>query len=93
MAGNNSIQITRGQSAQRLSLTETSLVGQPIYELDTHRLFIGDGVTPINKLSPINDYPIRMFNTQDDLSKYSIGQIVNNINIMGGGGARLPKSW
>lgn len=54
MAGNNSIQFLRGTSAQRATHTETSLAGQPIYETDTNRLYVGDGVTAVNALRPVN---------------------------------------
>lgn len=54
MAGNNSIQFLRGTSAQRATHTETSLAGQPIYETDTNKLYIGDGVTAVNALRPVN---------------------------------------
>ena len=54
MAGNNSIQFLRGTSAQRASNSETSLLGQPIYETDTNRLYVGDGVTKVNALKPVN---------------------------------------
>ena len=54
MAGNNSIQILRGTSAQRATHTETSLAGQPIFETDTNKLYIGDGATSINNLESIH---------------------------------------
>ena len=53
MAGNNSIQFVRGTSSQRASHTETSLVGQPIYETDTNRLYVGDGKTNVNDLTAV----------------------------------------
>lgn len=53
MAGNNSIQFVRGTSSQRASHTETSLVGQPIYETDTNRLYVGDGETSVNDLTAV----------------------------------------
>lgn len=53
MAGNNSIQFVRGTSSQRASHTEISLVGQPIYETDTNRLYVGDGKTNVNDLSAV----------------------------------------
>lgn len=54
MAGNNSIQFLRGTSAQRATHTETSLAGQPIFETDTNKLYIGDGATRIKDLVPVN---------------------------------------
>lgn len=53
MAGNNSIQFLRGTSSQRASCTETSLAGQPVYETDTNRLYVGDGETNINDLTAV----------------------------------------
>lgn len=53
MAGNNSIQFVRGTSSQRASHTETSLVGQPIYETDTNKLYVGDGKTGVNDLTAV----------------------------------------
>lgn len=54
MAGNNSIQFLRGTEAQRATHTERSLVGQPIFETDTNRLYVGDGTTSIKDLVPVN---------------------------------------
>ena len=53
MAGNNSIQFLRGTAAQRAAHSETSLKGQPLYETDTNKLYIGDGETAIKNLKPI----------------------------------------
>lgn len=53
MAGNNSIQFLRGTSSQRASCTETSLAGQPVYETDTNRLYVGDGKTNVNDLTAV----------------------------------------
>ena len=54
MAGNNSIQFLRGTSTQRASHSEASLVGQPIYETDTNKLYVGDGTTQVRNLQPIS---------------------------------------
>lgn len=54
MAGNNSIQFVRGSSTQRASHSETSLIGQPIYETDTKKLYVGDGTTQVRYLQPIS---------------------------------------
>lgn len=53
MAGNNSIQFLRGTAAQRAAHSETSLNGQPIFETDTNKLYIGDGEKAIKDLEPI----------------------------------------
>lgn len=47
------IQFLRGTSAQRATHTEVSTIGQPIFETDTNRLYIGDGSTPVNQLKEI----------------------------------------
>lgn len=49
-----SIQILRGTSAQRANHTEVSLAGQPIYETDTRKLYIGNGTTRVNLLTPVD---------------------------------------
>lgn len=53
MAGNNSIQFVRGTSTRRASHTEASLIGQPIYETDTKKLYVGDGTTAVKDLEPV----------------------------------------
>lgn len=54
MAGNNLIQFLRGTSAERATHSEVSLIGQPIFETDTNRLYVGDGTTAVNALLPVN---------------------------------------
>lgn len=55
MAGNNSIQFLKGTSEQRQAKTDPLLYGQPLWEVDTKRLYIGDNnSTPMNQLSPVN---------------------------------------
>ena len=49
-----SIQILRGTSSQRAKHTEVSLAGQPIYETDTRKLYIGNGTTQVNLLNPVD---------------------------------------
>ena len=53
MAGNNSIQFVRGSSSARSNHTEVSLIGQPIFETDTNKLYVGDGETPVNELTAV----------------------------------------
>ena len=48
------IQFLRGTSAQRANHTEVSTIGQPIFETDTNLLYVGDGVTAIRDLIPVN---------------------------------------
>lgn len=52
MAGNNAIQFLRGTATQRAAHSETSLSGQPLFETDTNKLYIGDGETAIKNLKP-----------------------------------------
>ena len=55
MAGNDSIQFLKGTSEQRQANTDPLLYGQPLWEVDTKRLYIGDNnSTPMNQLSPVN---------------------------------------
>ena len=54
MAGNNSIQFLRGTAAQRATHSESSLQGQPIFETDTNKLYVGDGTTSVKNLDAIN---------------------------------------
>lgn len=55
MAGNDSIQFLKGTSEQRQAKTDPLLYGQPLWEVDTKRLYIGDNnSTPMNQLSPVN---------------------------------------
>ena len=54
MAGNNSIQFLRGTSSQRETHSETSLIGQPIYETNTNKLYVGDGATLVKDLEAIH---------------------------------------
>ena len=53
MAAKNSIQILRGTSSARANHNETSLIGQPLYETDTNKLYVGDGATPLSELNAI----------------------------------------
>ena len=60
MAGNNSIQLLRGNTAAIAACSATSLAGQPLYDIEAHVLYVGDGITPINQLPPISgtDVPV-----------------------------------
>lgn len=48
------IQFRRGTSAQRLASTEILKAGQPFYETDTDRLYVGNGKTQLGNLRSIN---------------------------------------
>lgn len=54
MAGNNSIQILRAANlASSANRTQVPLAGQPLYDQTTRKLFVGDGTTQAQDLSPI----------------------------------------
>ena len=48
-----SIQFRRGDESKRLASTEVLLAGQPFFEKDTKKLYIGDGTTQLKSLSKI----------------------------------------
>ena len=54
MAGNNLIQLLRCTSDVRRNSTSIALDGQPVYETDTHYLFVGDGHTQAKDLIAVN---------------------------------------
>lgn len=58
MAGNNSIQLLRGSSGTRKSSSQSLLAGQPFFETDTNKLYIGgSNGTALSSALPINrDY-------------------------------------
>lgn len=53
MAGNNAIQFLRGTSSKRSASTEIALAGQPVFETDTNKLYIGNGSAAIKALTAI----------------------------------------
>ena len=62
------IQVLRGTSSQRASHSEVSTDGQPIYETDTNKLYVGDGTTRVRYLQPISaDIP--------SASQYTLGGV------------------
>lgn len=73
MAGNNSIQFLRGTSSQRASCTETSLAGQPIYETDTSKLYVGDGETSVNDLDAVKASAADEAETADNVKDQNKG--------------------
>jgi hypothetical protein len=50
------LQLKRGRSTAWRRYNPVLLSGEPGFELDTHQLKIGDGVTPYNKLPYIGDH-------------------------------------
>lgn len=76
MAGNNSTQFLRGTSAQGATHTETSLAGQPIYETDTNRLYVGDGVKAIKNLEPIGAIQPAAKTTLGGIKNYFDGSVL-----------------
>lgn len=75
------IQFLRGTSAQRATHTEVSTAGQPIYETDTHKLYVGDGSTPISQLQSIGGSTLSFSNS------FSVSG--NNVSLLGATSSRL----
>ena len=48
-----SIQMRRGTQSKRLASTEVLLAGQPFFEKDTNKLYIGDGTTQLKSLNKV----------------------------------------
>lgn len=53
MAGNNLVQFMRCTSSVRANSTKILLPSQPLYEKDTRKLYIGDGVTEARNLQAV----------------------------------------
>ena len=49
------IQIRRATTARRSAVTTPLEEGRPLFDTDQNALYIGDGVTAINKLSPVGN--------------------------------------
>ena len=64
MAGKNIIQFLRGTSAQRTGSSEVSLAGQPLFETDTNKLYIGDGSSQLKGLKPISSLSAQFFSNR-----------------------------
>ncbi len=62
MANNNAIRFLRGDSSKK-SADITLLAGQPFYETNTNKLYVGDGKTALNKLSSITSNVENNINT------------------------------
>ena len=60
------IQLKRGQSSNWETLNPVLGPGEPGYELDTHKIKIGDGVTAWNDLPYIGEHNIINYNTHYD---------------------------
>ena len=74
MAGNNSIQLLRGNNIG--GSTEVLLAGQPCYDLSTNRLYVGNGTSQIKDLTPVNAYDAQTlggFSSED----YALKSYVN----------------
>ena len=84
MAGNNSIQFLRGTSAQRATHTEPSLEGQPIFETDTNRLYVGDGTTTVANLTPIRVADADHATTADSATNATNAQNATNATYAAG---------
>ena len=71
MAGNNSIQILRGSSVGRKSSGSTLLPGQPFYEWDTHKLYIGGSTsTSIAAAIPVSPYYDTVISNQTEFEAW-----------------------
>lgn len=49
------IQLKRGKSSARSNYSDKLESGQPFFETDTKKLYIGDGTTPLKDLKAITD--------------------------------------
>ena len=78
MAGNNSIQFLRGTAAQRATHSESSLQGQPIFETDTNKLYVGDGTTLVKNLKAINATNANHATTADSATNATYADIADN---------------
>ena len=65
-----SIQLKRGQSSARKQSTIVLEDGQPFFEKDTKKLYVGDKSTALKNLKPINSV-----NIQDSETKGSLKQL------------------
>lgn len=66
------IQVLRGNESDIKAENPVLEAGRPCYELDTHKLKIGDGTTAYNDLPYIGDYPLDLM--------YPVGSIYISIN-------------
>lgn len=82
MAGRNTIQILRGSSTfNPKNSNEVLLDGQPFYSKQTHRLYIGDGVTELKKLSASNIFASTneiTTNLRNSIGSYSVALLSDN---------------
>ncbi len=105
MAGNNSIQFLRGNSARRLGSPESLIAGQPFYEMDTNSLYVGgSNGTSLTAATPVNSYYDRIIHNQNeweawcteienDTFKDSSVLILEGIyNFKGSSGIKLPTT-
>ena len=61
MAGNNSIQFLRGTSTARKASSQTLLAGQPFYETDTKKLYVGTILFRKGKIKTCYNIPNKRF--------------------------------
>lgn len=80
------IQFKRGADAKRKESTEKLLAGQPFYETDTSKLYIGDGSTELKALKPVNPLPTA---TKETLGGVKIG---DNIKVDEEGMISVPTA-
>lgn len=71
MANNKSIQVLRGSSGSRASSNESLLAGQPFYEWDTNKFYIGgSNGTPLSTATPVNMHYDIVITTQAEFDDW-----------------------
>lgn len=73
MANNKSIQLLRGTSEQRLASTEQLLPGQPFYEVDTKKLYVGGNPSSPAGQTLLQNAEAICASTADALKGLSVG--------------------
>ena len=75
MANNQSIQFLRGTAARKAAVGSSTvlLAGQPFFETDTNRLYIGDGSKTLSTLSAISAYYDTVIASQEDFEEWCKG--------------------
>lgn len=70
MAGLGAIRFLRGQYSQRKDSADKLLGGQPLYEVDTNKLYVGDGSKTLKDLVPVNTFYSRIITTQEEFEAW-----------------------
>lgn len=77
MPNNKSLQFLRGSKDKKESSSDILLYGQPFFETDTNLLYIGDGLSTLNTLSPVNLIYDTVIESQEDFENW-YNQLDNN---------------